>query len=315
MLKRIIIFLFILIIVLSSIASMHIEKHYRQIKFNNINKYDYIILSNNKYKYNSYSYYANDSKFFLKDNKKINALVLMELENEYNDYAVISKNNVVKGEYKILDNNELAVSQNIANRFKLKINDAIYFDNISTGKKEEYTIKYIFSDAYGIFEADVDNNFGIILMGFNKEYYKNIKSDIIISADDFKPILQSIYANDIYKKNTNYFLYSAYIILFIFFILFLYSFLYLFIFNIYRKRKYIVYIICGLKKYLITFYVLRDFILLSMFPAIFIIFVLSIANIIINNYISIFTILFIFSILIIPTLIISIIQIFILKKI
>ena len=307
--------IFIIIILFFNYISIYVEKYYRQIKFGIDNNYSYILLSNDIYEYNTYLYYGNDT-YFISDNKKIDAFILMETETKYNTEAFVYTNNIVKGKYDTLKYREAAISRNLANKLKLNINDSIYFNNNSINKKEEYKIKYIFYDSYGLYDVDIDNNYGVIIIGFNYEYASNIRADKIIpiSLENFNKNINNINFNEIYKKNTNYFNFAIYIKILILFVILLSVLTYIYIFNNYRKTKYEFMIMYGCKKYLIKFYILKDFILLAFLPACFIILVAILFNIILNAYISLFTIILLSSILLVPIFIVSIYELIILNN-
>lgn len=307
------IIIFILLILICYI-SLYIEKYYRQIDFNNSNKYDYVALSESRYNRNDYCYYGTDAKFYTENNNKISAFVIMELNSIYDNEALINDNNVIKGKYELLEENEIAISYNISKKFNLSIGDYVYFNNISLNQKVKNKIKYIFKSSYGLYDIDVNNNYGIILMGFNKNYYDNIKSQILVSLSE-----NSINSNkilnffEIYKKNTNYFAFSFYSLFLMIFIAALYTVLYL-IFIAKKSKKYKWLIILGRKKKTIRLYVIRDFILFSILSFIFQFFVIII-NLILNGLISLFTLSIIFAMLLIFPFFILILKIRKLNKI
>ena len=309
-----IIIIFILIILICYV-SLYIEKHYRQIDFNNSNKYDYVALSENRYNRNDYSYYGTDAKFYTENNKRISALVIMEFNSIYDNEALINENNIIKGKYELLKENEIAISYNISKKFNLSIGDYIYFNNISLNQKIKNEIKYIFKSSYGLYDIDVNNNYGIILMGFNKNYYDNIKSQVLVSLSK-----ESINSNkilnfsEIYKKNTNYFSFSFDRIFLMILISILYSFLYFILIIKNKSKKYESLIILGCEKKIIRLKVIRDFVLFSTLSFIFLFFVIII-NLLLNGLISLFTLSIIFAILLIPTFFILILEIKRLNKI
>lgn len=309
-----IIIIFILLILICYV-SLYIEKHYRQIDFNNSNKYDYIVLSENRYNRNDYCHYGTDAKFYTKNNKRIPAFVIMELNSIYDSEALINENNIIKGKYELLNENEIAISFNLSKKFNLSIGDYIYFNDISLNQKIKNEIKYIFKSSYGLYDIDVNNNYGIILMGFNKNYYDNIKSQVLVSLSkdtiNSNKILNFI---DIYKNNRNYFSFSFYNIFLMIFISAIYSYLYYISIIKNKSKKYESLIILGCEKKIIRLKVIRDFILFSMLSFIFLFFVIII-NLILNGFISLFTLSIIFAISLIPTFFILILEIKRLNKI
>jgi hypothetical protein len=309
-----IIVIFILLILICYV-SLYIEKHYRQIDFNNSVKYDYIAISDNRYNRNDYYYYEREAKFYTKNNKRIPAFVIMELNSIYDSEALINENNIIKGKYELLKENEIAISYNISKKFNLSIGDYMDFYNISLNQKIKNEIKYIFKSSYGLYDIDVNNNYGIILMGFNKNYYDNIKSQVLVSLSkdtiNSNKILNFI---DIYKNNRNYFSFSFYNIFLMIFISAIYSYLYYISIIKNKSKKYESLIILGYEKKIIRLKVIRDFILFHMLSIIFLFFVIII-NLILNGLISLFTLSIIFAILMIPTLFILILEIKRLNKI
>ena len=309
-----IIIIFILLILICYV-SLYIEKYYRQIDFNNSVKYDYIAISDNRYNRNDYCHYGTDAKFYNENNKRIPAFVIMELNSIYDNEALINENIIIKGKYELLKENEISISYNISKKFNLSIGDYIYFNDISLNQKIKNEIKYIFKSSYGLYDIDVNNNYGIILMGFNKNYYDNIKSQVLVSLSkdtiNSNKILNFI---DIYKNNRNYFSFSFYNIFLMIFISALHAFLYIVLIINNKSKRYESLIILGCEKKIIRLKVIRDFILFSILSLIFLFFVIII-NLILNGLISLFTLSVIFAILMIPTLFILILEIKRLNKI
>lgn len=308
------IIIFILLILICYV-SLYIEKHYRQINFNNSSKYDYAALSGSEYNRNDYYYYGTDARFYTENDKKISAFVLMELNSIYDNESLINENNIVKGKYELLKENEVGISYNIAKKFNLSVGDNIDFYNISLNQNIKNKIKYIFQSSYGLYDIDVNNNYGIILMGFNKSYYDNIKAQILVflskNTINSNKILNYF---EIYKKNTNYFSISFYIIFLMFFISVLYTFLYIIFIRKNKSKRYESLIILGCEKKIIRIKVLKDFVFFSILSFVFLFFVIII-NIMFNGLISLFTLSVILAILLIPTFSISILEIMRLNKI
>ena len=308
------IIIFILLILICYV-SLYIEKHYRQINFNNSSKYDYSALSGIEYNRNDYYYYGTDARFYTENDKKISAFVLMELNSIYDNESLINENNIVKGKYELLKENEVGISYNIAKKFNLSVGDNIDFYNISLNQNIKNKIKYIFQSSYGLYDIDVNNNYGIILMGFNKSYYDNIKAQVLVflskNTINSNKILNYF---EIYKKNTNYFSISFYIIFLMFFISVLYIFLYIIFIRKNKSKRYESLIILGCEKKIIRIKVLKDFIFFSILSFLFLFFVIII-NIMFNGLISLFTLSVILAILLIPTFSISILEIMRLNKI
>ena len=101
-------------------------------------------------------------------------------------------------------------------------------------------------------------------MGFNKNYYDNIKSQVLVSLSkdtiNSNKILNFI---DIYKNNRNYFSFSFYNIFLMIFISALYSYLYYISIIKNKSKKYESLIILGCEKKIIRLKVIIDFILFS----------------------------------------------------
>lgn len=308
------IIIFILLILICYV-SLYIEKHYRQINFNNSSKYDYAAVSGSEYNRNDYYYYGTDARFYTENDKKISAFVLMELNSIYDNESLINENNIIKGKYELLKENEVGISYNIAKKFNLSVGDNIDFYNISLNQNIKNKIKYIFQSSYGLYDIDVNNNYGIILMGFNKSYYDNIKAQVLVflskNTINSNKILNYF---EIYKKNTNYFSISFYIIFLMFFISVLYTFLYIIFIRKNKSKRYESLIILGCEKKIIRIKVLKDFVFFSILSFVFLFFVIII-NIMFNGLISLFTLSVILAILLIPTFSISILEIMRLNKI
>ena len=101
----------------------------------------------------------------------INAFVYQFLDNSiYTNKSIINSSNIVKGEFKILERNEIAVPQSIAKNYKLNLEDIIYVD------QKPCKIKFIFKDIYQIFTVNFSKSQTIVFVGEGTIDLKNVAS-------------------------------------------------------------------------------------------------------------------------------------------
>lgn len=80
----------------------------------------------------------------------------------YDDGSLLNEKNVVDGVYSTLDNNEIAIPDTIANKYGLKIGDALYVNDSLRPK-----VKYVFRNLYDIKDPSIDSDRNVVFVGFD----------------------------------------------------------------------------------------------------------------------------------------------------
>lgn len=79
----------------------------------------------------------------------------------YDDGSLLNERNVIEGIYSVLSDNEIAIPTTVANKYGLKIGDALY---VNDSLKSE--VKYIFRNLYNIKEPSLDGDGSVVFVGF-----------------------------------------------------------------------------------------------------------------------------------------------------
>lgn len=140
------------------------DQLYKQLEFYHKNSYQYVYEFSNSVKQNDYLKCT--SVYFYSDSttKSIHGDCFMALEDsEYNQNTPFNTTATLK-------NREIAISNNLAQKHGLSIGSVIYSNHNIKNKTEAYTIVEILPVCYGISRVDFDINYGIILMGFDRDY-------------------------------------------------------------------------------------------------------------------------------------------------
>lgn len=104
----------------------------------------YIAYDSREFENNCYVYYEKQLNFNLSkgDSVRINCESYQFIDNvKYDTKSLINEKNVIYGEYKILDANEIAIPEYVHKHYKLNVNDFLYLSG-----SEEYRIKFVFRD-------------------------------------------------------------------------------------------------------------------------------------------------------------------------
>lgn len=116
-------------------------------------------------KTNSYVYFAKDKyiKFSSSSAKILNANVYQFMEGqEYSSLSLLNEKNVIKGDYSILEKNEIAIPKYLEENYNLAIGDNLYLQD---GTK--LTIKYIFADIYDVYFANYNSTSCSVFVGID----------------------------------------------------------------------------------------------------------------------------------------------------
>ena len=138
--------------------------------------YDYSAILNESLSENSYLQFDAGITFStaIDDQSSINAEVLMQFSNS-------QYNKIVDWNANILGPDCIAISSGIARQYRLEVGDKLYSKHIVDGSNYDYLIKQILPDVSSIRETDRNRyTEGIIIMGFDPNYYSNIRHSTIV---------------------------------------------------------------------------------------------------------------------------------------
>ena len=142
--------------------------------------YNYSVLMQDNVQKDNYYKFNASIEFALADDSQasLNADVIMQSQGSlYTDLVYWNADT--------LDSSCVAVSQNLAMLYGLHIGDRIYSKHIVNGKKCEYSIVQIVPEIVNVRTSEgVNNNDGIIIMGFDELYVENITHSNIVFAKD-----------------------------------------------------------------------------------------------------------------------------------
>lgn len=125
----------------------------------------YVAYDSRKFDKNYYYYFGDRVSVALNngDGVLIKADVYQFIDGvTYDDGSLLNEKNVVDGFYSTLDDNEIAISDTVANKYGLKIGDALYVNDSLKPK-----VKYVFRNLYDIKEPSIDNDGNVVFVGFN----------------------------------------------------------------------------------------------------------------------------------------------------
>ena len=92
----------------------------------------------------------------------LNVFVYQFLENNtYTDKTIVNSQNVVIGNFDVLNTNEIAIPISIANQHNLGVGDSIFVNG------ESCEIKFIFRDVYQIYDVNFSISQTVVLVGTN----------------------------------------------------------------------------------------------------------------------------------------------------
>ena len=166
---------------------MQPDRVYKQIDFLNSGDYQYTYQTTSSTKENDYLNCS--SVYFYTDNGLSKSLLgdcLMSLENSaYNAETPIQHN-------KKLGNREIALTYNLAEQHNLVIGSKVYSKHSVKNIVEEYTVVDILPVSYGVLHVDYNINYGVILVGYDEAYIKNINYSYVgFSKEDPTALIQT----------------------------------------------------------------------------------------------------------------------------
>jgi hypothetical protein len=155
------------------------DQIYKQLEFYHENSYQYAYEFSNSVEQNDYLKCS--SVYFYSDNtttKSIHGDCFMVLaDSEYNQVTPLKTTST-------LDAREIAISENLAQKHGLSIGSVVYSNHHIKNKTETYTIVEILPVCYGISRVDFDINYGVILMGYDRDYQENTDYSYVAFFDD-----------------------------------------------------------------------------------------------------------------------------------
>ena len=177
------------------------DRVYNQLEFYNDNQYQYTYefstpVGQNDYLKCSSVYFYSDSS----TSQSIYGDCLMQLKNtDYSDESPI-----LTTEH--LDCREIAISYNLAQKNGLTVGSVVYSNHNIKNITEEYTVAEILPICYGISRVDFDIDYGVIVMGYDRDYEENTNYSCIAFFEDdpYKTLqLDAINLIDIKAKETS----------------------------------------------------------------------------------------------------------------
>lgn len=183
---------YILMIILTSKSLASLKSYSNFLSSRN---YNYSVIIDKDIKEDTYAFY-NKTIAFNYDDKLINSVVLMDTQNNY------TKNNFLDGYDLLLGEYEVAISANIASINNLKIGSIIQSKSKVTNTLNNYIVKIILPDMYGVSEKDNDRSKGIIIIGKSEEYLNNIETNYIYFYNDDYSLINSNGANIVGQLNS-----------------------------------------------------------------------------------------------------------------
>ncbi len=134
------------------------------------------------------------------EGESLNVFIYQFMENVvYTDKTIVNPQNVLFGNFEVLDKNEIAIPYSISEKYSLEIGDNIFIGDKSC------TIKYIFRDVFQVYEVNYSMSQTIVLVGVN-----TIVNSNIVNYCNFNPeetVHQQLYnlnsiRNSLYKQKT-----------------------------------------------------------------------------------------------------------------
>lgn len=183
---------YILMIILTSKSLVSLKSYSNFLSSRN---YNYSVIIDKDIKEDTYAFY-NKTITFNHDDKLINSVVLMDTQNNYTKNSFLDGYDLLLGEY------EVAISANIASINNLKIGSIIQSKSKVTNTLNNYIVKNILPDMYGVSEKDNDRSKGIIIIGKSEEYLNNIETNYIYFYNDDYSLINLNGANIVGQLNS-----------------------------------------------------------------------------------------------------------------
>ncbi len=141
------------------------------------------------------SYYLLNGTLAYKSDCGSKAELLMQKNVEYSYYSPYS-------ELPALEENEIAVSENLLSLERLSIGDSITLYNPLHATTDEYVIAYSISENYGLLTQTVDSSYGVIVFGYDPRMIEyNDLSSIVFATSDFSASENQLSLDEMYVKD------------------------------------------------------------------------------------------------------------------
>lgn len=178
-------------ILLSAIVSISANRDFMHLNSLTHSNYEYsaimqkTIKQDNYYQFNAGIYFAVSPYA----ENRLNADILMQpVEAEYTDS--------IDWNAQKLEENELAISQGIANSNGLEIGDKLYSKHIVDGTLYEYVIAEVLPAVVNVRVSEETEYYdGVIIMGFDKRYVDNITHHSLVFGNEPIDVLASQYSD------------------------------------------------------------------------------------------------------------------------
>lgn len=169
----------IVVLLCSVLFGRKINRIGSQLQSYNSSGYSYIYKLNYPLLINDEYIYADTSIFLYRDgnqSNRISTTVLMQ-----NDACQYTPNYL--GYSSSLSENEIVISRNIADKYKLSVGDLIFALYPYSTTPCEMTVKEISNTNYDFENPDVDNDIGIVIFGYNEQYALNTENKTLCFSE------------------------------------------------------------------------------------------------------------------------------------
>lgn len=92
-----------------------------------------------------------------------------------------------------LDSTEITISKNVAKKYEIGIGDSLYIEFPYSSDLQRYTVTDLIGVNYDFTRPNIDNDIGIVFIGFDEEYKTNVKSRYIAFSKDSEAEILSAY--------------------------------------------------------------------------------------------------------------------------
>ena len=105
-----------------------------------------------------------------------------------------------------LDQTGIAISKNVSDKYGIEIGDSLYVEFPYSSDMRRYTVTNLVEANYDFIKPIVDNDIGIVFLGFDEEYKTNVKSKYIAFSKESETEILSTYPqiiNSVISKAEN----------------------------------------------------------------------------------------------------------------
>ena len=106
-----------------------------------------------------------------------------------------------------LNSGEICVSGSIADRYNISVGDIVFSESSCSSELVELHVKGITGTEFDYSNPNIDNNVGVVFMGFDENYFANTKCRFILFVEDSKADELSAFPqiiNKVINKSENY---------------------------------------------------------------------------------------------------------------